>query len=92
PEAVGNGAAVTLTGEGNPFDQAMDNSLQSIANFFAPEAAGNVFTADFFSDMFTGEGTAADQMVDNMYQMIATAFAPEGTIDMFLGSLFGIGP
>jgi hypothetical protein len=73
-------------------DAALDSQYQAIANFFAPEAAGNMLTADQFSDMFTGEGTVADQMVDAMYQSISTAFAAEGPVDSFFDMLFGIGP
>jgi hypothetical protein len=85
-------AATANADEGSPLDQMIDNSYQAIANFWAPEAGTNVFTADMFSDLFTGEGNAADQMVDNLYQMIATAFAPEGSIDVFLDPLLGISP
>jgi hypothetical protein len=78
------------TGGGNLADQAVDNFYQGIANFFSPEAAGNMVTADQFSDMLTGEGTMADQMVDGLYQTISTAFAPEGPVDVFFDSLFGV--
>ena len=73
-------------------DAALDNQYQAIANFFSPEAIGNVMTADQFSDMLTGEGTMADQMADGLYQSISTAFAAEGPIDGFFDMLFGIGP
>ena len=46
PAAVGNAVTADqfsdlLTGEGTPADNAVDNFYQAIANFFAPEAAGN---------------------------------------------------
>lgn len=78
--------------EGTAGDTAVDNFYQQIANFFAPEATGNMVTADQFSDMLTGEGTLADQMVDGLYQSISTAFAAEGPVDGFFDMLFGIGP
>jgi hypothetical protein len=77
---------------GQGLDAALDSQYQAIANFFAPEATGNMVTADQFSDMLTGEGTLADQMVDGLYQSISTAFAPEGPVDGFFDMLFGIGP
>jgi hypothetical protein len=77
---------------GQGLDAALDSQYQAIANFFAPEATGNMVTADQFSDMLTGEGTLADQMVDGLYQSISTAFAAEGPVDGFFDMLFGIGP
>jgi hypothetical protein len=69
--------------EGTVGDTFVDNSYQAIANFFAPEAAGNMVTADQFSDLLTGEGTPADHMVDTFYQQLSTGFAPEGQVDAF---------
>jgi hypothetical protein len=76
----------------NPADQAVDNFYQGIANFYSPEAGGNAFTADQFSDLFTVEGTQADQAVDNFYQGTANFFAPEtGGADQFSDMFTGEG-
>jgi hypothetical protein len=89
----GNGAQGLFDGNGaQGLDAALDGQYQAIANFFAPEAIGNMVTADQFSDMLTGEGTLADQMVDGLYQSISMAFAAEGPVDRFIDMLFGIGP
>ena len=88
-----NGAQGLFDGNGaQGLDAALDSQYQAISNFFAPEAVGNMVTADQFSDMLTGEGTLADQMVDGLYQSISMAFAAEGPVDSFVDMLFGIGP
>lgn len=76
--------------EGQGLDTVVDDDLQAIANFFAPEATGNMVTADQFSDLFTGEGTAANQLFDAFYAAINTAFQPEGLIDGFFDQMWTV--
>lgn len=77
--------------EGSVADTLVDGLYQGIANFFAPEAGGNLLTADYFQDVLTGEGTPADQLFDAFNQLEVAAFQPEGLIDGLFDGVEGQG-